>query len=389
MQSASSELALVLSGGGARSAYQAGFLEAVARRRADFDPQILTGVSAGGINAAFLANESADFATRAEGLVRLWEDIRTDDVFETRATSLLPTALRWGLRILTGRLGKALNVRGMVDTSPLRAFLGRQLENEAGTLTGIRRNLDEGRLTAVALTGLSYASGSSVTWVQGREIRDWTRAHRRSAQCELTIGHVLASASLPLFFPAERVGDEWFGDGGVRLTAPLAPAVHLGAQRILAVSIRSERSEAPPGPAPGYPPPAQVIGNLMNAVFLDQFEADALRLERINCLLQHMPPHARGNLRNVRLFIVRPSLDLGRLANECEAHLPGVLRFLTRGLGTGETRSNDLLSLLMFQRDYTQRLIELGRRDAAAHADDIDRFLDEPLAESAAAETCE
>ena len=170
----------------------------------------------------------------------------------------------------------------------------------------------------------------------------------------LTVDHVMASSSLPIFFPAVRIGPHWYGDGGIRLTAPLSPAIHLGASRILAISTRYARSraEADASSIDDYPPPAQIVGVLFNAIFLDLFDADALTLTRVNKLIDCMPPEERGPLRPVELLVLRPSRDLGKLANEYEARLPPAFRFLTRGLGTRETRSNDLLSLVMFQPDY-------------------------------------
>src|SRR6185503_17538395 len=179
-----------------------------------------------------------------------------------------------------------------------------------------------------------------------------------------------ASAALPLLFPAVRIGSSWYGDGGVRLLAPLAPAIHLGADRILAVSTRYRRTqlEAEQPAVRGYPPPAQVIGTVLNAVFLDQVEQDAQGLKRINRLLAKLPPEQHGALRPIDLHILQPSEDLGKLAAEYQDALPQGLRFLTRGLGSHETRSADFLSLLLFHPDYLQRLIAVGERDAeAAH----------------------
>jgi NTE family protein len=193
----------------------------------------------------------------------------------------------------------------------------------------------------------------------------------------MRVDHVLASSALPLLFPAVDVDGAWYGDGGIRLTAPLSPAVHLGARRIMAVSTRYERSttEADRMVVTGYPPPAQVAGMLLNAVFLDLLDTDALRLEQINALLERLPAEARDGLRHVDMLILRPSVDLGRLANDFEPDLPRTFRFLVRGLGSRETRSNDLLSLLMFQPDYIARVIAIGEADARARAADIERFL--------------
>jgi NTE family protein len=187
----------------------------------------------------------------------------------------------------------------------------------------------------------------------------------------------MASAALPFFFPAVEVDGAWYGDGGIRLTAPLSPAVHLGARRIIAVSTRYPRSreEADRPAVSGYPPPAQVAGVLYNAIFLDQLDADAMQLQQVNALAARLSEAERDGFRHIDLLMLRPSMDLGRLANEYEPELPRAFRFLTRGLGTRETRSNDMLSLVMFQNDYIRRLIELGEEDAMRRLDDIRAFV--------------
>ena len=193
----------------------------------------------------------------------------------------------------------------------------------------------------------------------------------------ITIDHIMASAALPIFFPAIRIGNQWYGDGGIRLTAPLSPAIHLGATRILAVTTRYARTreEADRPQTVGYPPPAQVAGVLFNAIFLDQLEDDAMQLRMLNTLIESHPEDKRMGLRPIQLLVLRPSEDLGRLANYYEADMPKAFRFLTRGLGTKETRSNDMLSLVMFQKDYVRHLIELGQNDAAAKREQIKEFL--------------
>ena len=270
--------------------------------------------------------------------------------------------------------------RSMVDTTPLRHLVAHLLEAEGDEIPGIAKSLRAGSLRAIALTASSYTTGQSVTWVQTREdcsIQTWERPQRKSASCVLRVDHVLASSALPFFFPAIHVDGAWYGDGGIRLTTPLAPAVHLGARRIIAVSTRYARTreEADRPAISDYPPPAQVAGVLYNAIFLDQLDSDALEMLRINRLLARLPEPARDGLRPIDLLMLRPSVDLGQLANAYEAALPRPMRFMTRGLGTGETRSNDLLSLMMFQTDYVRRLIELGEADAAARVDDIRWFL--------------
>jgi NTE family protein len=378
--SAHSDLAIMLSGGGARAAYQIGVLRLLAREFPDVVPGILTGVSAGGINAAFLAARQGPFPDKIESLAEVWTNLRIDDVFRVDVRDLASRTLRWGGRLLAGGKHPLRPARSMVDTEPLRELLARMLDAEGSEIPGIAKSLQAGWLHSIALTASSYTTGQSVTWVQTRDDRridTWERPQRKSESCGLRIDHVLASCALPFFFPAVKVENAWYGDGGIRLTTPLAPAVHLGARRIIAVSTRYARSreEADRPAILDYPPPAQVAGVLYNAIFLDQLDSDALEMLRINRLVARLPESDRDGLRPIDLLMLRPSVDLGQLANKYEADLPRPLRFLTRGLGTRETRSNDLLSLVMFQSDYVRHLIELGESDAAARIEDIRWFL--------------
>jgi|AP95_1055475.scaffolds.fasta_scaffold09033_4 NTE family protein len=372
-----SDLGIVMGGGGARAAYQVGFLRYLARQYPELRIPYITGVSAGAINAALLASHHGTFLQAAEELSQLWGNLTVEDVFRVDTPSLMMSGARWLGQLASGGL-RAPRVRGLVDTDPLRRYLTEVLHAVDGELTGIQYNIDHDRLKAVAISTSSYSTGQSVTWVQGSDIREWERPERKAHKTVLTVEHVLASSALPLLFPAVQLGDEWYGDGGMRLTAPLSPALHLGARRIIAISTRYARSakEAKEHATHGYPPPAQVMGILMNAVFLDLLDHDALRLERLNQLLASLPPEAREGFRPVELLTMRPSQDLGRLAHQYEAQLPKAFRFLTRGLGTKETRSPDFLSLVLFQPDYLRALIEVGEADAAARADDIVAFIE-------------
>jgi NTE family protein len=374
-------VALVLSGGGARAAYQVGLLRYIASRYPNFAPGILTGVSAGGIIATGLASREGSFGDAVSRLHESWRALRIEDVFRVDPGDLASRVTRWGFRLVSAGAPGTPRTRSLLDTAPLRELLTRTLAPAPdGTLPLIARNLDTGTLRAIALTASSYTTGQSVTWVQSAEgcrVMTWERPQHRSLDGSLRVDHVMASAALPFFFPAVEVDGAWYGDGGIRLTAPLSPALHLGARKILAVSTRYPRGrdETAPPAIGGYPPPAQVAGVLLNAIFLDLLDADALRLEQLNALIDRLPRGARDGLRPVELLVLRPSIDLGRLANEFEADLPRTFRFLVRGLGSRETRSNDMLSLLMFQPDYIARAIDLGESDARAHSGDIDAFL--------------
>ncbi|HSG08173.1 MAG TPA: patatin-like phospholipase family protein [Longimicrobiales bacterium] len=377
-RSALGDLGLVMGGGGARAAYQVGFLRSLARRHPDFRAPYVTGVSAGAINAALLASHHGTFPQAVDELAGLWGHLTMGEVFRIDTRSLMGNTLRWTRQLISGGRGGPPRVRGLVDTEPLRRYLSEVLHAVGGELTGIRYNLDAGRLKAVAISTSSYSTGQSITWVQGQDINEWERPQRRARNTTLTVEHVMASAALPLLFPAVRLNNGWYGDGGIRLTAPLSPALHLGAGRILAISTRYARTaaEADQPAIQGYPPPAQVLGVLMNSIFLDLLDADALRLDRLNGLLEALPEERRAGLRPVRLLVARPSVDLGMLATQYEPRLPAAFRFLTRGLGTQQTKSPDFLSLVLFQPDYLNALMEIGEADAEARADEIARFID-------------
>jgi NTE family protein len=365
-------------GGGARAAYQVGFLQCVARQFPELHVPYITGVSAGALNAALLASHHGTFLQAVEELTHLWGNLTVDHVFRVDPRSLAMNSLRWLRQLGTGGIGRAgTQVRGLVDTAPLRTHLTEALHAVDGELTGIQYNLQQGRLKAVAISTTSYSTGASVTWLQGQDVEPWKRPGRFTEVGTITVEHIMASAALPLLFPAVHLGSEWYGDGGIRLTAPLSPALHLGARRIMAISTRYAATdrEAHESNIHGYPPPAQVAGVLLNAVFLDLLDNDALRLERLNQLLEALPPEKRHGLEPIKLLVMRPSQDLGKLASGFEAQLPRSFRFLTRGLGTKETDSPDILSLVLFQPDYLRALMEIGAKDATARADEIADFL--------------
>ena len=363
------DLALVLVGGGARAAYQVGFLGELIRRHPAARFPILVGTSAGAINATWLAAQEGSLADAIGGLMDLWRQQRVDRVFRVDSRSLGGLVARWGLRLLSGGSMFAPQVQGLLDTAPLRASLHERLRpNQNGEIAGIARNLAAGRLRALAISTSSYSTGQSVIWVQGGNLEDWNRPYRRGHRGPITVEHVMASAALPLFFPAVRLDDGWHGDGGIRMMAPCSAPIHLGARRILAVSNRHRgiTQEASQPVIHDYPPPAQIGGQLLNAMFLDDLDHDGLTLQRLNSLIRALPAERRQGLHPVDLVVIRPSQDLGRLSLEFEPQLPRAFRYLTRGLGSRETTSPDLLSLLMFQPDYIQRLLEIGADDAVA-----------------------
>ncbi len=371
------DLALVLTGGGARAAYQVGVLKAIARRFPDLEIQIITGVSAGAINAISLAANPAPFAAATEELAKHWSRLRTVDVIRSDSQAISGNAFKWGWRLVSGSSPLRPNVRGFCDTQPLEQFLRGMLCGSGREIDGLTEKLAEGTLKAVAVTTLNYATSQTVTWIMGRGIDVWERPNRRSQHARITVDHIMASAALPLIFPAVKLGDAWHGDGGIRLSAPLSPALHLGAKRILAMTTRYQPTfeEADRPDTLGYPPPVQVIGNLMDAIFLDVIDQDAMRLERLNTLLRKLPDEEREGMREIDLLVLRPSIDLGRLASEYETEIPGSLRWILRGLGSKETSGSDFLSMLMFEPDYLTRLLEIGEADGEARMPEIEALL--------------
>jgi NTE family protein len=373
--------ALVLTGGGARAAYQVGVLRGLARHLPGVRFDIITGVSAGAINALYLAAYGGSLADGVETLSHVWRTLHLEDVVEIDPPSLAGSVLAWGAKLVSGGAAVAPRVHGLVETAPLRRLLERLLpENEEGEIAGLAENLGRCEPEAVAVTTLDYNTGQTVTWAAGCDIQMWERPLRRSVRAKLTIDHVLASASLPIIFPAVRLGKHWHGDGGIRLSAPLSPALHLGAGRILAISTHHAKSfaEADEPQTIGYPPPAQILGQLVDAIFLDVMDEDASRMERANAFLRELPPAERHGYRLVDLAVVRPSQDLGRLAAQFEPQLPRAFRFLTRSLGTQQTSNADFLSLLMFVPEYLQKLIEMGEADAQARIADLERLAGAP-----------
>jgi NTE family protein len=394
------DLALVLGGGGARAAYQAGVLRGLARNRPGLRFPIVTGVSAGAINATFLASFEGTTVEAADALTDLWSSLTVDNVFRASLWALAKNFFSWGCRLASCGLRVGPEPRALVDTEPLRRLLCSAVGDAGGGIPGLRRNIAAGTLRSLAVTTVDYGTGQSVVWMQGRDATAWRKPQRLGIVTEIGVEHVMASAALPIFFPAVQLARirhladlatesgeacelaySWHGDGGIRLAPPFSPALKLGARRILAISTRYDRSQTEAGrPSVGrYPPPAQILGQLLNAIFLDLFDEDALRIRRLNTIAScPIPGVSSPDLHTVETLVLRPSADLGRLAAEFEPQLPRAFRFATRGLGTRDTESPDALSLIMFQSDYTRRLMDLGEADAEARCDEINAFLDQP-----------
>ena len=371
--------ALVLSGGGARTAYQAGVLRFVTEAFPDATPETVTGVGMGGVNAALWCGGGPSPEAATEQLVRFWDEMTPSDVFEARSI--------WDLVTQIMHRTPSEN-QSLLDLAPLRRTLTRILSPaDDGTLPRLAAQLDTRRLRALALTTSRYATGETVTWVQTENahpgIDDWEHGRRRAEAIDVTLDHVLASASLALLFPAVQIGGAWHG-AGVGMLHPLAPAVRLGADRLLVVSTRPEasRDNAPatdatttdaPAPDP-YPSPLQIASLLSNTLLLDAPEQDAVTAERIDDLVRHLPPDDRP-LSPADVCVLRPSTDLTALAEGLDLDIRDRLGATLRYLHAEDSGLPDLLSILLYTPEFVRRCLLLGYTDAETQADRIERVL--------------
>jgi len=373
------DVGLVLTGGGARAAYQIGALHALSEIVPEFENpfRILTGVSAGAVNAGFLAASDEGFAATVRRLREVWLALTPDRVYRTDTRRLVAIGSRWIRELSGGGLFAGGRINFLLDAAPLRDLLG-----EVSQIGRLARHFESGRLRGVAVTATSYATSVAVTFFDGApDIQPWVRSTRIGVRETLRLDHVMASAAIPIFFPPVRIKGAFYGDGCVRMTAPLSPAIHLGADRILAVSVRHWRApgELIPGRARRESlSPSEIAGVLMNAVFMDSLEGDVERLERMNHTVSLVPPEERRKLphqlRSIPVLTLRPSRDLGRLAEDQYRRFPRMLRYFLRGIGANAGNGSDLLSYLAFEPVYVGRLVDLGYEDTQARRREIEAF---------------
>ncbi len=372
---------LILSGGGARAAYQVGVLQAIAELLPPETRQpfpIITGTSAGAINALALAGRPGSFRSRTHALTTMWGSLESGSIYQTRLLGVTRNVLQILWATLSSRYAQGKSL-ALLDNSPLKELLEDVIQ-----FTHIERAIASGELEAVAVTAMNYSSGRSTTFYQSHHaMRPWTRSRRDSIATELGVEHLLASSALPTLFPATAIGNDFFGDGALRQIRPLSPAIHLGAERLLIIGVREDTQANGLGSSvEAMSPPTipQVLGQMLNAVFLDAVEADLETLQRINQLLAGLNNRQQtalgmSVLRPIETLSISPSQPLADIAREHYSELPRSMRvFLKATSSIKETGSGGALSYILFEQGYCQRLIELGYSDGMDKSKAIQDF---------------
>lgn len=363
---------LVLTGGGARGAYQVGVLKALAEVLPRGGPNpfpVVTGTSAGAINAAALACFSDDFHHAVAALERVWCGFHIGHVIRSDPWTMARSSLAWFVALVSGGVVSS-PPRSLLDNAPLRDLIEREIPMER-----IGPAIANGYLHAVSVNASAYSLARSISFYDGAPgITDWARTRREGHRATLTADHLMASVALPLVFPAVRVDHEYYGDGALRQGAPLSPALHLGADRLLVIALRNERpSEPPTADAPAdYPSMGQIAGYMLDALFTDSLHNDAERLRRINETAAVVPG---ARLKPIDLMIISPSEDPREIAARHVKSLPRSIRALLWGVGALNRGGMQLVSYLLFESGYTTELLELGYRDAKKQLPDVLKFL--------------
>jgi NTE family protein len=371
--------ALVMPGGGARGAFQTGVLTAIAEilPRGCRNPfPIISGTSAGAINSVVLASKAKHFHQAVAELAHVWSNFESHQVFRDDPWTMLKSSLHWLSSIVLG--GMLVGTpRSLLNNAPLHTLLGANIRFPL-----IERAIRNGDLHALAVTAAGYSSARSTSFFQASsETAEWTRKRRNGVRCRIDLDHLMASIAVPMIFPPVQIDGQYFGDGAMRQATPLSPAIHLGADRILVIGIRDETADPLPDPSqpPKFPSFAQIAGYMLDTLFMDGLYSDLERMTRINQLLDAIPEGSRndavGMVRPIDTMIVLPSQDLREIAHKHRKAMPMTLRALLRGVSGKRRSENRLLSFLLFERQYTQELIELGYKDAMEVRDELEQFV--------------
>jgi NTE family protein len=369
-----SKIGLVLPGGGARAAYQVGALRAIAdllpARSANPFP-IVTGTSAGAVNATAIAVHADRFRVAIGNLERVWRNFQVGQVFRADTPSMMRSGLHWLLAMMSG--GWLLPPpRSLFDNSPLRELLGAQFD-----FSSVRRSIEAGYLDALAMSAAGYISARSVSFYAAKAgCEPWSRMRRSGEPAELSLDHLMASVAVPFLFPPVLLGDEFYGDGAMREANPFSAAIHLGAQRLLVIGTRNEARSVGPTP-PQCPTFGQIFGYMLDALFSDGLYSDLERLTQLNQLVDQVGPIGEGGvrLRRIDMLVLLPSRDLSEVARHHVGSLPRTLRVLLRTMGALNTGGGQLMSYLLFQDTFTRELIALGYQDTMRRAEDVLAFI--------------
>lgn len=369
--------ALILTGGGARAAYQVGVLLAVAKLSSNSHHNpfpILCGTSAGAINAAGIACLADNFGKAVSILAGVWRDMRAYDIYRADAIGIGLSGARWLSTLTLGWLFRN-PPRSLLDNAPLRELLTRNLD-----FKGIERSIAKGALHAVSISASGYESGESISFFQAHpSAQPWRRVQRLGIRAQIGVDHLLASSAIPFIFPATRIHREYFGDGSMRQLAPISPAIHLGAERVLIIGGSRKNEHLERRRVEEHPSLAQIAGHALSSIFLDGLAVDIERMQRINQTLAAIPPEIRENaeipLRPVKTLIISPSERLDRIAAEHASALPWPVRSLLRGVGAMNRHGGALTSYLLFEKPFTRALIDLGYADTMARSVEVGDFL--------------